>query len=66
MVLIVASHPACVYACGHARVGVFCRWGEVGWLVPARLGVCLFASAGRVFVGVLVGRCRAWCFVGAG
>ena len=23
-----------------ARVGVFCRWSEVGWLFPARLGVC--------------------------
>ena len=51
---------------GHARVGVFCRWSEVGWLVPARLGVCLSASAGRVFVGVFVGWWRAWCFVGAG
>lgn len=56
---------ACVRGWG-ARVGVFCRCGLVGWLVPARLGVCLSASAGRVFVGVLVGWCCAWCFVGAG
>ena len=37
--------------------------GLVGWLVPARLGVCLSASAGRVFVGDWVGRCRAQCVV---
>ena len=31
--------------CVDARVGVFCRWSEVGWLFPARLGVCLSVGA---------------------
>ena len=55
----------CTRACLHVWTRGLVGW-LVGWLVPARLGVCLSASAGRVFVGDRVGWWRAWCFVGAG
>ena len=61
--LIVASHPH-VYL--HMWTRGLVGW-LVGWLVGPRAAGCLFVRerVGRVFVGVLVGRWRAWCFVGA-
>ena len=40
-----STHTTRVSTCVDTRIGVFCRWSEVGWLFPARLGVCLPVGA---------------------
>ena len=77
-----STHTPRVSTCVDTRVEVFCLWSVVGWLFPARLGVCLPVGArglgicgrGIGVVGVWVasreragfGWRRAYRLVGAG